>query len=323
MSNYRSYQSGFLDFIPVATRTLILINLAFYLAGLFEGSFIATKIAIYLPLTFVQVMEGGFAWQFLTYMFLHGSFLHILFNMLGLFFFGKELEEMWGPKRFTFFYLACGIGAGLVVFLNDLGFHLFARYFSSNPRLDEFFYPTSRTVGASGAILGLLTAYGLYWPERSILVYFIIPLRISYFIIFSAASALFFQFTGIWPGVSHLAHFGGILSAVIFFRFRIKDSYYRAGNHTLDQFFAWLKLPFKRKPKMSIYENASSYRQPEQSFFKRPALGLDETKMTDVEVEMKIDELLGTISKKGLKGLSVEEQLFLDRVSRLYRHKFP
>jgi hypothetical protein len=243
--------------------------------------------------------------------------------MIGLFFLGKELEELWGSRRFVIFYLLCGVGAGFCVFLNDLGFYLYANYFSSAPRLGEAFYPMSSTIGASGAILGLMTAYGLYYPDRSVLVYFVIPLRISYFIIFSAVSALFFQFTGIWPGVSHLAHFGGILTAIIYFRIFKSNSYYRAGNHTLDLFFTWILSPFKRKPRMSVYENPNPYRKPEETFFRKPTLGLDETKMTDLEVEMKIDELLGTISKKGLKGLGVEEQLFLDRVSRLYRHKFP
>src|SRR5262245_11974966 len=102
----------------------------------------------------IAVTEKFYLWQLVTYMFLHGGFFHILFNMFGLYMFGSELEATWGTRAFTKFYFTCGIGAAIItVFL------------SSNP-----------VIGASGAIMGLLVAYGILFPNRLIYLYMIIPI---------------------------------------------------------------------------------------------------------------------------------------------------
>ncbi|MBL8994821.1 MAG: hypothetical protein JNM63_15850, partial [Spirochaetia bacterium] len=120
-------------------------------------------------------------------------------------------------------------------------------------------------------------------------------------------------------------------TGILYFRFARRNSLFRAGNHTLDEFFTGIGNIFrsKRGPRYQGPTHPddpgfqSNVRKGGFSFFQKKNDSLDENKMNDAEVEAKIDELLQVISRKGLKGLSIEEQLFLDRVSRLYRHKFP
>jgi membrane associated rhomboid family serine protease len=149
------------------------------------------------------VFEKGYIWQPFTYMWLHGPTLHIVFNMLSLWMFGPQLENEWGSQRFLRFYIACGVGAGVVILLGNaflLG-------------VDD------PTLGASGAIFGLLTAFSLIWPDRTIMLLFPpIPLRALYFIPF------LFLMTLAIPGgsnISHVGHLGGVITAGILMRDRL------------------------------------------------------------------------------------------------------
>lgn len=134
----------------------------------------------------------GWAWQLVTYMFLHGSFIHLLFNMLALWMFGSELENLWGTKRFVRYYFFTGIGAGLTTAVTSAG--------SIVP-----------TIGASGAIYGLLLAYGVTYPNRPILLYFLFPIKAKYFVILFGLIELFASISGSRSGIAHLAHLGGLL----------------------------------------------------------------------------------------------------------------
>src|SRR6185503_15006634 len=108
-----------------------------------------------------DVVTRFFLWQPVTYLFLHEGFFHILMNMLGLWFFGKDLEDIWGTRRFLQFYFFCGIGAGVVVVL--------ANYLFGNPE--------SRTIGASGAIYGIFLVAAVLWPDRTI-IFYIFPIKL-------------------------------------------------------------------------------------------------------------------------------------------------
>ena len=146
------------------------------------------------------------AWQLVTYMFVHGGPTHLLFNMLMLWMMGVELERMWGTVYFTKFYFACGIGAGLTqVFLGVLPF----------PFADQFYYPS--TIGASGAIYGVLLAYALYFPTRPILMFFIFPVPAKYFVMILGAIALLFAAGG-GGGVAHTAHLGGLVTGYFYLK---------------------------------------------------------------------------------------------------------
>ena len=141
----------------------------------------------------VDRMVQGYLWQPATYMWLHGSFMHIAFNMFALWMFGGPLEQVWGSRRFLRFYLQCGIGAGVVIFFWNalLGF----------PYL---------TLGASGAIFGLLTAFSLMWPERTVFIFpFPVPIKAIWFI------PILFLLQFMWGGerISYIGHLGGVLVA--------------------------------------------------------------------------------------------------------------
>ncbi len=190
--------------------------------------------------------------------------------------------------------------------------------------------PAPATVGASGAVMGLLLAYGLFYPDREILFFFVIPMKMKFFLLGTFFLSAFFMATGLFKGISHSGHLGGMLTGLIIFMLARKNHLFRPGNHTLNDFFLGIKntLGLRNRPKYGPTHPddagfQSTVRKSGSSFFAKKNDLLDENKMTDKEIEIKIDELLQVISKKGLKGLSIEEQLFLDRVSRLYRHKFP
>jgi membrane associated rhomboid family serine protease len=153
---------------------------------------------------------AGALWQPLTYMWLHGSLMHLGFNMLALWMFGSPLASAWGRERFLRFYLLCGVGAGLlIVGLPGLLFALGA----VSPISASWILPT---VGASGAIFGVLLAYSLTWPDRTIMLMFPpIPIKALYFIPF------LFALEFLMPGpanVSHVGHLGGVLAGWILFR---------------------------------------------------------------------------------------------------------
>lgn len=133
-------------------------------------------------------------WQLISYAFLHGSFNHLFFNMFALWMFGLPVEKIWGSRKFTEYYLICVLGAGLV--------QLVVQYISGNV------YPT---IGASGAVFGLLLAYGVMWPNAKLfLIFFPVPIKAKWFVIIYGAAELIFGVTGAMPQVAHYAHLGGL-----------------------------------------------------------------------------------------------------------------
>ena len=142
--------------------------------------------------------------QLITYMFMHGGFQHLLFNMFGLYMFGPPLEYNWGPKRFLFYYLVTGFGA--------LVLHFGVEYYQMN----FMGYPSELgdipMVGASGAIFGLLAGYGLLYPENELrLMFFPVPIKAKYFVLLYAGFELYTGISGRQPGIAHFAHLGGAL----------------------------------------------------------------------------------------------------------------
>jgi membrane associated rhomboid family serine protease len=135
-------------------------------------------------------------WQLLTYGFLHGSVMHLAFNMFALWMFGRELEVMMGSKRFLTYYLVCVVGAGCI--------QLLVAAWQGGPP-----YPT---VGASGGVFGILLAYGMTFPNRMVMLVFPpIPMRAKYFVILIGLFELYVGFSGRSPGIANFAHLGGML----------------------------------------------------------------------------------------------------------------
>ena len=157
----------------------------------------------YLALWPVGSPGGDFyPWQLVTYGFMHGSPMHILFNMFMLWMFGRELEIMMGPQRFLVYYMTCVVGAGMV--------QLFASAFEGSP------YPV---VGASGGVFGLLLAFGMTFPNRIIVLLFPpIPMKAKYMVVLFGLLELYFGLSGRTPGIANFAHLGGMLFGFVLLR---------------------------------------------------------------------------------------------------------
>ena len=149
------------------------------------------------------VVEMFFVWQLATYLFLHGGFGHIIWNMLALWMFGADLERAWGTRRFLQFYFFCGVGAGLCVVL--------ANYIL--PGGDT----SAATIGSSGAIFGILLAYAMLYPNRTILWGFLVPIQVKYFVLIIGVVTFMSSFQAN-TGVSEFAHLGGLLFGYIYMK---------------------------------------------------------------------------------------------------------
>ena len=175
--------------LPPAVKHLLIINILCYLAYYVLAS--RHIIDLNMVCGIWSLQTGNFhLWQPLTYMFMHGSFDHLFFNMFSLWMFGTTLENYWGTRRFLFYYLVCGIGAGLLNMLVP-GVHL--------------------SVGASGAVYALLLAFGMLFPNEYIYLYFLVPIKTKWFIIGMIAIEILEGVFRSNDGIAHFAHLGGML----------------------------------------------------------------------------------------------------------------
>ena len=199
----RSSDFGFPGRFPAGVKWLLIANIGVFLLSAFTANrfdWLTT-----LGLVPALVLHGAL-WQLFTYMFLHSthSLGHILFNMLALWMFGTQLERTWGTRRFLTYYTICGIGAAVCVVLVSL--------FAGDP--------TIPTIGASGALFGVLLAYGLLFPDTRILFMLIFPIKAKYFVMIMGAIAFYLSLTGGNSGVSNVAHLGGLLVGYLYLRGR-------------------------------------------------------------------------------------------------------
>ena len=182
--------------LPPVTRALLLINVAvFFLLPLVGPGFEAAFALWPLGPNFMP-------WQVVTYAFLHGSFNHLFFNMLGLWMFGSELERVWGDKRFLQFYAASVLAAALTQLLVT--------------GLMGSVYPT---VGASGGLFGLLLAFAILFPNRIILLFFVIPMKARWLVLLYGLLELYQGVYVMNSGVAHFAHLGGMLGGLLMIRY--------------------------------------------------------------------------------------------------------
>ncbi len=145
------------------------------------------------------VIHHLFLWQPFTYLFLHDGFFHILFNLFALWMFGSDLERLWGGRKFLFYFFLCGVGAAV---------------------FDVLVQPSSRipTIGNSGAIFGILLAFGVLWPDRPIFLWFVVPVKAKWFVIGIGAIEFLSELGGAQSGIAHLAHLGGMLVGYLYLR---------------------------------------------------------------------------------------------------------
>lgn len=206
----RSYVNRYIpsNRFPVGLKWLLIVNIAIFVVSILSDRIVAPFLGNF-TLVPAQVVQEFAIWQLVTYMFLHAGFMHILWNMLALWMFGTELERLWGTAKFLRFYFICGIVAGLTVVV--------CAYIFGGTEL--------RTLGSSGAIYGVLIAYGLMFPEQTILFGFLIPMKSKYFVMIIGGIVFLQSYMATiggsrGSGVAVLAHLGGLATGYLLLRGR-------------------------------------------------------------------------------------------------------
>lgn len=205
MGYYYDNGNNFISQIPTVTKNLVAINILMFIATLINENFMVANFAMFYPASpFFK------PWQILTHMFMHGGFWHIFFNMYSLLMFGSILERSLGPKKFLIFYFVTGLGA---VALHTGVEWMQARVFIANGAVDAYQrLLMTPTLGASGAIYGVLIGFAMLYPQaRLILIFPPIPVKAKWLVIIFAAIELFSGINGIQESVAHFAHLGGML----------------------------------------------------------------------------------------------------------------
>lgn len=296
-NSYRPIR-GFSVFPPVIKNLLIINVGVFFVQMLASNLMVSGKpLGYILNIWFaLNPISDGFnfqVWQLITYQFMHGGFTHIFFNMFMLWMFGMEIENILGSKKFLYYYLICGIAAGLA--------QLFIAPLFSSPAI---------TIGASGAIFGVMIAFGMLFPDRYIFLYFLIPIKAKYLIGFLFILELF------WIGdagsnVAHLAHLGGAIAGFLFIMF----------DKSID-------VPLKRMLNISSgYRSGSQFQNPFSGLsdkFRKRVENVEDANYYNINhknegeeiTQQEIDEILDKISQSGYQNLSEWEKRILFEASK-------
>ncbi|MFA6232739.1 MAG: rhomboid family intramembrane serine protease [Bacteroidota bacterium] len=286
-------QFGGFSFFPPVIKYLLIINVAVFFVQIgLEGGFLTFNGE---PLNnwFIRTFylwplgSGAFMpWQLVSYMFLHAGFQHIFFNMIMLWMFGVEIENLWGSKKFAIFYLAAGIAAGL-----------------ANLLIAPLVTSTGPTIGASGGVYGVLAAFAMTFPDRYVYFYFFVPVRAKYLITGLILLEVVLSVLGSREGIAHVAHLGGAIIGALWV---LLDN-----RGYIDR---WLGAR-KAVDSVSARWNA----QPKEAKFFDFTPGKQEKKTGDQAfdaAQKRIDEILDKISVSGYAGLTEEEKRILLDASR-------
>ena len=306
--------------IPVVTKNLLIINILV---------FIATYVLRGLNIDLNDILGLHFflasdfrIWQFFTYMFMHGGFTHILMNMFMLWMFGMVVENVWGPKKFLFYYIVCGVGAGLCQELAQYGTYLvegLAQY--ESVKIGTTVLPMNvylnmmNTVGASGAIYGVLLAFGMLFPEeRMFIIPIPIPIKAKWIVMGSIVVELFSAIGTSNDGVAHLAHLGGMLFGFILIRYWKKHPYSGYGDFGMNrghQFFDRMKNTWEqrggRDSRNATNGNSESWSNTSQSNNANNRSDWDYNAQKKQQQE-EVDRILDKIRKSGYDSLTKDEK---------------
>lgn len=252
-------------------RVLLIVNLVVFLAGMLFGPTIENKILAYgglIPLGFTEV------WRFITYAFIHGGFWHFLFNMMMLWMFGDEVAENIGERKFLILYLGSAIFAGLF----SIPFYLFGAL-----------NPYALIVGASGALMGVFVAYYKLFPDRMLLMFFVIPMKIKHAIWILILMDILLSRTN--DSVAHFTHLGGVVAG-----FAIMAIFQKRRNRPL----------FSRRNKR-----------------KKTFMGDDvlEGEVSYVDPDKQMDEILKKVKEDGLQSLTESERAYILKASERLRRR--
>lgn len=227
LTNSMMYRPTTFSLLPPVVKNLLIINGLFYLATVVlqsQGLDLIAYLALFFPAS--PYFEP---YQLISHLFMHGSFGHLFSNMLALWMFGTPMENLWGPKRFLTYYFVTGLGAAAChlavnawdysqwLSLANLGDYNAAVY------LEQLL--STPTVGASGAVFGLLLAYGMTFPNQEIYVYFLLPIKAKYFVAIYGLFELFSGLSNSGSNIAHFAHLGGMLFGFLLIRHWRKNAY--------------------------------------------------------------------------------------------------
>ena len=306
--------------IPVVTKNLLIINILV---------FIATYVVRGMNIDLNDIFGLHFflasdfrIWQFFTYMFMHGGFTHILMNMFMLWMFGMVVENVWGPRKFLFYYIVCGVGAGLCQELAQYATYLVEGLANfDSVRVGTTVLPMDvylnmmNTVGASGAIYGVLLAFGMLFPEeRMFIIPIPIPIKAKWIIMGSIVVELFSAIGTSNDGVAHLAHLGGMLFGFILIRYWKKHPYSGYGDFGMNrghQFFDRMKNSWEqrggRDTRNATNGNSGSWTNTSQSSDANNRSDWDYNAHKKQQQE-EVDRILDKIRKSGYDSLTKDEK---------------
>ena len=290
--------------IPTITKNLLIINVLAFLAY-YVMSRTGVDLNNLLGLHFFMASDFRI-YQLFTYMFMHANLTHIFFNMFALWMFGCVIENVWGPKKFLFYYISCGIGAGLMQELvqyiaiymdlsaNGLSFSMV------NPAM----FNGLTTVGASGAIYGILLAFGMLFPEQRLFIFPLpVPIKAKWFVLIYAGLELFMALQSSGDGVAHFAHLGGMFFGFLLIRYWRRhpdgNSYLRGGSESpIDKFRSfWEKHSHKKADDLNSQRNNQTCHETDWEYNARKKAEQEE-----------IDRILDKIRRSGYDSLTAEEK---------------
>lgn len=294
--------------IPTVTKNLLLVNII---------AFVATWLLQFRGIDLNDVcglhyfMAADFhPWQLVTYMFLHSGFMHILFNMFALWMFGVVIENVWGPRKFLFYYISCGVGAGLMQELAQFcSFYLTISSQDPSVTFSELFVIGQQlsmqlngwtTIGASGAVYAILLAFGMIFPNERIFIFPLpIPIKAKWFVMFYVAIELFSALGSSGDNVAHMAHLGGMLFGFLMIRYWNNHPTAGYGRNKGHQFFENLKENFERRKgsRMNVHKGGASTREDDWSYNEKKRQNQEE-----------IDRILDKIRRSGYDSLTKEEK---------------
>ena len=301
--------------MPTMTKNLLIVNfLAYITTWVLElrGIDLTSLLGLHFFLA-----SNFHVYQFVTYMFLHGSLTHIFFNMFALWMFGSVIERVWGPKKFLFYYICCGIGAGIVqeiVQYATYSIEGIAAYQYVNAggvqMTTDAYINLWTTIGASGAVYAILLAFGMIFPnERLFIIPFPFPIKAKWLVVGYIAIELFSAMSGPGDGVAHMAHLGGMLFGFLLIRYWQKhpDSSQRFGRSRGQEFFENMKRRYDQRQQGSRMkaEHTDPRRETDEEYNARKRQNQEE-----------IDAILDKIRKSGYDSLTKEEKQKLFDQSR-------
>ena len=257
-----------------SVKNIMIINGIIFLIQQITGMFYPNLIEYTFGLNYTGFVHEFKFWQVFTYMFLHGGWLHIFFNMLGLWMFAGELEQVWGSRLFLRYYIFSGTGAGLFIAL--LSYFSYIRYGAN-----------TTTIGASGAIYAILLAYGMTWPDRRVIIFpLLLPVKVKYMVLIFGIISFFGTLSAASgsPGtISHIGHLGGIISGYLYLLVRIRRPVRSAEDKARKNFISLAIKKARMKRKKKEIE-------------------------ARIQAKQIIDELLEKIARQGMSSLTEKEK---------------